>query len=888
MDNISNAASSLMLANSNDLVAPPCLDSPMNLDHHETVLGDLPIQTPETTLTPLSEITNSEFMEEIFVGLQPDERPYVVQVFGDDILKKPNFSGQSWTPENDLTSKNCNHYFTLSTYLPKNDVYKRTKEQFFRAYGIYFDDIGTKGNGWGRLNGCRPSYVIETSPGNFQIGYLFDHPIENLSEVERLVDTAVSAGLGDPGAKGPSSRLGRLPCAINGKYKPYFHCKLVEWHPELKYSIDQIYEGLSLERIFSTKNTPQLDASVKSDLFLATNVYSPRALENPVITALRQQGLYKHALNDRKHEITCSWVHEHTGRKDSGTAYFEPTELLPYGAFKCLHGHCAERKLFDFLKEIDVSWVAAKHKATITLIAGEFNNIVDAAEIEIKNTGNFYQRSGLICHVVTDPGSNLTSIKALNYSDLNRALSKSVHWAQYSSLSQSLKIVDPSQKHVNSLHSSGSYSHLPVIQGIARQPYLRSDESLVTTTGYDSVTGMYGVFDAAKFSVPECPSREVAIAAVEEFKLLLEEFSFAQPHDLSAAIAMILTAAIRTSLPVAPMGHIKASQISSGKSYLCELIGLFAGAAKPSAYAFPKTDEECSKLFLAALFEAPSALIFDNLTSDILPFNSLCSALTSEYMSGRILGVSQIRTVSTRTLLLSSGNNVDPVRDMVRRVLTITLDPRVESPATRRFSGNPFNLVSVNREQYVSLALTIVRAYIFAGCPIQKNLKALSSFEQWTKLVRSPLVWLGLLDPATALFETIENDPEKEVLRRLMQSLLGTFKTNHISVSDIVARVETSISSGLNSDLAEVVREIAEQSGKISRRSLGKWIARHQNIMVDGYIISKSSSSGGSLRWCIVQKIIPDVKVDSEFANSDAMSFLTINDKSSTATRFND
>ena len=36
--------------------------------------------------------------------------------------------------------------------------------------------------------------------------------------------------------------------------------------------------------------------------------------------------MYKQPLGDGKHDITCSWVDEHTNAVDSGTAYFEPDD----------------------------------------------------------------------------------------------------------------------------------------------------------------------------------------------------------------------------------------------------------------------------------------------------------------------------------------------------------------------------------------------------------------------------------------------------------------------------------------------------------------------------------------------------------------------------------
>lgn len=113
---------------------------------------------------------------------------------------------------------------------------------------------------------------------------------------------------------------------------------------------------------------------------------------------------------------------------------------------------------------------------------------------------------------------------------------------------------------------------------------------------------------------------------------------------------------------------------------------------------------------------------FDNLTGDLVAHKSLCTALTSKFMSGRILGVSKTATVGTRALFLSSGNNVGPVQDMTRRCLTIRLSPQCEVPAALSFT-RPDLVRDVLRERgrYVSAALTIIRAWrLFASVIIPK------------------------------------------------------------------------------------------------------------------------------------------------------------------------
>jgi hypothetical protein len=301
---------------------------------------------------------------------------------------------------------------------------------------------------------------------------------------------------------------------------------------------------------------------------------------------------------------------------------------------------------------------------------------------------------------------------------------------------------------------------------------------------------------------------------------------------------------------VAPMGHIKAPQISSGKSYLQGLIAAFAGPSKPAAYAFPSKEEECAKLLLAALLEAPPVLAFDNMTTDLVPFKTLCSALTEEFLTGRVLGVSKTATVPTQTLMLSSGNNVNSVRDMIRRVVTVTLDPRCETPATRTFMGDPLDTVRRNRGHFVSLALTVVRAYLAAGSStdVIKALQPLGSYGEWTKLVRAPLVWLGLPDPATAVFERITEDPDRETLAMLLEAWRRRFGDRPTPVR----RVADDVTLDHDTDLADAVRDIAEERGSINRKRLGRWIARHQGRPVNGYKFERGPRGNGAETWCVV------------------------------------
>lgn len=801
---------------------------------NSTFLSAHGAETSETTET--TRITNKDFLGVVFRAAEPAVRPIVVSFLGAPTsVAKGAWAGRGWHPGAEAMALDAahNNYFSLASFRPAEDgVYRRRKAMFCQLHAVMLDDVGTKVD-LARVT-LPPSWRIQTSPGNFQAGYLLSPPIKDTRAADRLMQAIVDAGLSDPGAAGPCARLARLPVGGNGKHTPPFRCTLEEWAPERVYSLEQLAAGLQLDinapgRPRAAKGTPataRLDGDEVSD-----EVWTPRPDENSVLVALRNRGLYKAPLGEGRHDLTCPWVAEHTGQEDSGTAYFEPDDSWPIGGFKCHHGHCEGRRIRDLLRELRLEVDDARMKPTIRLVAGEIHSIVDAAERELANAGRYYQRGGLVVTVVTDPGTRETRIQEVAQPGLVRALASAAVWQRFDGRSKNWVRCDPPARHAAVLFDSLSYPHLRVLAGLARQPYLRADGSLMMTSGYDPSTGMFGVFDARQFFVPESPTRGEAEAALAVLTDLGIEFPFATDTDRAAAMTAILTAALRPSLSLAPMFHVRSHAPGSGKSYLCALISAFATPQRSTPTTFPADDEECRKLLLAELLRGPAVIEFDNLVGDLLAHKSLCTTLTSEFLTGRILGVSKTASVSTRTVFLSSGNNVGPVQDMARRCVTVNLDPALEVPAAREFE-RPRLVEDVRRDRsrYVSAALTIVRAWIVAGRPMSEC-RTLSGFYDWSDLCRQPLLWLGCPDPTTSVFEAIKEDPDRELLGRFLSGWHTAFGTTSAKVRDAVRSI-TAHGDDV-AELREAITDIAVERGDVNRRKLGWWMRRHAGRIVD-------------------------------------------------------
>ena len=815
------------------------------MDADQTNLPSLLAETYETGRTDA--VTNTDFLETVFGEVGESERPMVVGFRGNlSAMPASAWSGRPWGGDGPDLPADSNNYFSLAVFRPDEaGRYRRRKARFAALHAVMLDDIG------GKIPKERvslpPTWLLENSAGNFQAGYRLDAPLTDGLLADRLMNAIVAAGLCDPGANGPRARLARLPVGVNGKHTPPFRCWLRTWTPGTAYSVDELVAGLQLDMTSGSRPKREAVRLAEARPHDGDPVWLPRPGENPVLTRLRERSLYKSPLGAGKHDITCPWVEEHSAQLDGGTAYFEPDDNWPLGGFKCLHGHCAERHVRDLLTFLKVEISDARMKPTIRVVAGEIHRIVDAAERELAHAQRFYQRGGLIVTVTTDPGTKDTHIQDVSQPALVRALAGASSWERYDARSAAWVRTDPPARHVTVLFDSANYPHLPVLSGLARQPYLRPDGSLMMEAGYDPSTGMFGVFNARQFSVPENPTRLDAEAALRVLRDLTAEFSFQAEEDCAAVLVAMLTATIRPSLPAAPMFHVRAHMAGSGKSYLCELITAFATPQRGTPTTFPGDDEECRKLLLAELLRAPAVIEFDNLTGDLVGHKSLCTALTSEFISGRILGISKTATVGTRSLFLSSGNNVGPVQDMTRRCIRIRLSPQCEIPAARTFHRpNLVREVLSERGHFVSSALTIIRAWIIAGRPMT-DCRALASYGDWSDLCRQPLLWLGYPDPTASVFEAMAEDPDRETLARLIDAWSGAFGKSEAMVRDAVGRASDFHLHG--AELQEVLQDIAGERGEVNRRKLGWWIRRHAGRIVDGRRFVRAQGNSSAERW---------------------------------------
>lgn len=184
-------------------------------------------------------IQNSDFLA-ILSDLAPDGTTLWTNAFnGDPGLPRTPWGGSKYIPDqSDVDGLiNRNTYYSVAALRPKNGTVRRKNAYFDRLLVLVADDPDIT-----KLNG-EASFVIETSPGNYQVGLFIkadDPNAANISVVSGLLSAMASIGLMPVDASGNNAvRYCRLPVGVNQKPRDTgdFEHRLCEWNPETEYSL---------------------------------------------------------------------------------------------------------------------------------------------------------------------------------------------------------------------------------------------------------------------------------------------------------------------------------------------------------------------------------------------------------------------------------------------------------------------------------------------------------------------------------------------------------------------------------------------------------------------------------------------------------------------------
>jgi len=239
--------------------------------------------------------------------------------------------------------------FYISTQISKpssKHQFRNTKECFHSLHMLVLDDIGTKVD----PNDLEPTYIIESSAGNFQWGYCLAEPITDRAYATKLVCAVYESSLSDGGGK-MLNKFVRLPFGINGKkvgnIRNTFEVTCTEFNPDNVYTPEELLEGfgIELDPTLETANTalPHLNEEDNEEL--------------PTDTVLGWLDDHKliQGTDGEWTQVQCPWHKRHSpgGGDTAGYSAYGQGSVKNTRVFNCFHGHCSDRSTADFLDWVE-------------------------------------------------------------------------------------------------------------------------------------------------------------------------------------------------------------------------------------------------------------------------------------------------------------------------------------------------------------------------------------------------------------------------------------------------------------------------------------------------------------------------------------------------------
>jgi putative DNA primase/helicase len=498
---------------------------------------------------------------------------------------------------------------------------------------------------------------------------------------------------------------------------------------------------------------------------------------------------------------------------------------------------------------------------TIEIKDGQLSELATKAEALLIAAGApLYQRGGELVRPIIETvdasrgrKTKVAQLRILDPVYLRDLLARHAIWLRYDKREEQMNMTNPPYETATTVMARAGEWHFKTIAGVISTPTMRPDGSLLTGQGHDEATGLLLVEPPPMPAIPDQPTKEDALAALKLLEGLLDGFPFVDDVSKACALSAIMTPILRGAFLVTPMHASRAPTAGSGKSFLWDIVAAIAIGQLMPVMSTGANVEETEKRLGAALMAGQPLISIDNISGE-LGGDTLCQVIERPVVDIRILGRSEkVRVEARGTSTYATGNNFVVLGDLTRRVITVNLDPQMERPELRQFDFDPIERVLADRGKYIAAALTIGRAYVVAGRP--GRLPRLASFEGWSDLVRSSLVWLGKADVVQSMESARAEDPERGELSDLLEAwakVMGREYSNRAKLTDVILKGSSMTRPGPQYDLNNPValepthpelytalealayRSTGKRGQKPDARLLGNYLRKFKGKIVDG------------------------------------------------------
>jgi hypothetical protein len=510
-------------------------------------------------------------------------------------------------------------------------------------------------------------------------------------------------------------------------------------------------------------------------------------------------------------------------------------------------------------------------------ITTELHREVDESSIAIIADPNLYQRDGKIVHVTRvtaqehDKEGSLVEgspqIRETSIPTLRERLTKFAIFEKYDGRTSDFRVTLPTDAIVSALHARGEWPRMRTIVGIVETPTIRPDGIVIQDAGYDSSTGYLYIPSTEFPRVPDRPTQSEARDALRNLQSIFCDFPYANDAHQAVPIAAILTLVARPAIRGAtPAFLFDASTRGSGKTLQTDAIAMVLTGRCMPRMNYPYDEDELEKVLGSYALRGAPFFSLDNVAR-AFGGGALDRVITArDTVDLRVLGRSEVPTLSWRAVVLATGNNLTLYADTARRVLMSRLEPQEERPEQRTefIHENLLEWVLEQRPALVVSALTILRAYFVARRPDQ-GCARWGSFEEWSRLIPHACVFAGGSDPMLARPASDgEVDSESNAFRIILNELRRLYERKEFKSNQIIERLfrvsrdrapdGTLVPDGYD-DMRQAVFEICptKPGNYPDAKSLGKKLGRFRGRVMDALKLESVPGDGGIMWWKVIE-----------------------------------